>query len=532
MRELFRTNEIPVPLPVHIPEAKTRVQDYSQEYVNSVEVGLDDAIARQVKQLAAEQKKSANVFDTGRGRLVTGSLGGKPFRERRFRNRVDTLKDLSESAIPSRAINVIRGGIGNLAYAVRPTNVDLKPGEIAAYEKSIATVRSVIDNPNATDDDFISFIGQIVEDIQVFDAGVWEYVERPEFTNEYLALEVVPGYTIAQTLAWSGNPDEIRWVQIIDSRTHVNFADKDLEYLMSRKRSWSPFGFSSLETAMEILEAFFHVSSFQRATASEAFPPFLVWLGDNIGDGEMRQMRAFWDQELKGRGTPAFWANTGKPEVIRMKPHTDDGLFLKYTELLIRVLAFCFNLKPQDFGIERDVNRSTAQVAQSASVEEAIKPIAQMIAAKMNRKVLPKIAQVSGDQKILDLEFFWGNIDPRDDEQESTIVRGFIEYDIMKMDEARARIDLPPLANGIGQLTLTAYRELVKFNPELAVDDATRELLFPEQDPVEQAMLEELREEAALSKEEKALKDLTEQVLADNEGDSTSSVPGNEDNTS
>jgi len=532
MRELFRSEEVSAVIGApRIPEDKTKVEDYSDEYVASQEITIENAIARQAGILEAAEKKGVSFFETGRS--VSGALNnGTTFHERRFKNRVEKLKNLSESSIPSRAINIIRGGIGNLEYAVRPKDPNLRPSEISTFEESIKKVRNVIDNPNATDDDLNSFLGQIVEDIQVFDAGCWEYVEKPEFTNPFLALEVVPGYTISQALDWKGDPDAIRWAQVVNGQAKVFFKDKELEYLMSRKRSWSPFGYSNLESAMEILEAFFSVSAFQRATASEAFPPFLVWLGENIGDGEMRQMRAFWDMELKGRGTPAFWANTGKPEVISLKPHTDDGLFLRYTELLIRVLAFCFNLKPQDFGIERDVNRSTAQVAQSASVEEAIKPIASMIAAKFNTKVLPRIAEMSDDKKILELEFFWGNIDPRDDKQESEIVRGYTQDDLMKMDEARARMDLPPLPNGVGQLTITAYRILVKFNPELAVDDATRDLLFPEQEEAEAAVLEELREDAALSEEEKALKDITEQLLVQNEPDAPTGASSGAGDTS
>jgi len=476
MKELFRTTHSNAPKFI-LPEAKTRPEDYPPEYVEQMGIDLDEAIARQAAKLSAETRKSVNLFETGRS--VAGS-GGQKFTQRRFKNRVSTLKNLSESAIPSRAISIVRGGIGNLEYIIRPKNSNLKPTEVAAYEKSIQTVRKVIDTPNATDDNLSAFLGQIVEDILVFDAGCFEYVPKPKFSNGILSLEVVPGYSIAQSGVWQGDPKAIRWAQVVEGVPRVHFRDEQLEYIMMRKRSWTPHGFSKLETAMEILDAFFSVSSFQRATASEAFPPFLVWLGDNVGDAEMRQMRSFWDMELKGRGTPAFWANTGKPEVISLKPHTDDGLFLKYTELLIRVIAFVFDLKPQDFGIERDVNRSTAEVAQSASVAEAVKPLAQMIAAKCNTRVLPKIAEITGDEKILELEFFWSNVDPRDLKQESEIIRGNTEHDILKMDEARAMLDLPPLPNGIGQLSLSAYREVVKFNPELAVDEVTRKLLFGE----------------------------------------------------
>jgi len=495
-----------------VPEAKTLPQDYSPGYVDSQSMALDDAIAAQLKNLEANQKKTINFFETGRV-VPGGSAGKKKFQERRFSSRVATLKNLSESSIPSRAINMLRGGIANLEFAVRPKDNTLKPTEQKAFAKSIDTVRKVIENPNATDDDLNSFLGQVIEDIVVFDAGCWEYVENPLYGNNVLGLEVVPGHTISQVAGWDGDPDEIRWGQLVGGIVKIPLRNKDLEYIMSRKRSWSMYGYSNLETAIEILEAFFNVSSFQRATASEAFPPFLVWLGENMGQPEMNRMRTFWDMELKGRGTPGFWANTGKPEVISMKPHADDGLFLKYTELLIRILAFCFNLKPQDFGIERDVNRSTASIAQSASVNEAIKPLAKILQARMNTKVLPRIAEITGNDQIKLLEFFWVNIDPRDEKQNSDIIREEFKADILKLDEARAMLDLPPMPNGIGQMTFSGYSEIIRYNPELSVDGETKNLLFPPSSPVTDAALEKLREDAALSEEEKALEDITEEIL-------------------
>lgn len=512
MRYLFKSPQKNNQVDYIVPQAKDRPQDYSQEYVNSQSISIEDAIAAQIKNLEANQRQSINFFETGRT-VPGGGAGKKTFKERRFASRVETLKNLSESAIPSRAINILRGGIANLDFAIRPKDNSLKPSEIKEYEKSIATVRKVLQNPNGTDDDFNSFMGQIIEDIVVFDAGCWEYVEKPLYSNGILGLEVVPGYTISQAVGWSGDPEDYRWGQLSGGIVKVPLRDKDIEYIMSRKRSWGLYGYSNLEAAMEILEAWFNVSSFQRATASEAFPPFLVWLGDNMGQAEMNRMRTFWDQELKGRGTPGFWANTGKPEVIPMKPTADDGLFLKYTEMLIRVIAFCFNLKPQDFGIERDINRSQGEVSATASVNEAIKPPAMTIQARFNSKTLPRIAEVTGDEKIRNLEFYWLNIDPRDEKSESERIRELFKADLLKLDEARAEMDYPPMPNGIGQFTFSGYTDIVRFNPELSVDSETKKTLFPESTPATDATLEELREDAALSEEEKALKDVTEQIL-------------------
>ena len=79
--------------------------------------------------------------------------------------------------------------------------------------------------------------------------------------------------------------------------------------------------------------------------------------------------------------------------------------------------------------------------------------------------------------------------------------------------------DLPPMPNGIGQMTFSGYSEIIRYNPELSVDGETKSLLFPQSNPVTDATLNELREDAALSEEEKVLKDITEEILNSTEPD-------------
>lgn len=475
MRYLFKSPPKENNSAIAYPQSKDRPQDWPAAYVNSQQMTLEEALAHQFNTLEANQRKSGNLFETGSP--VWGYAGKKGYRKRHFATKIDTLKNLSQSSIPSRAISILRNGISNLDFSIRPKDNKLSPTEQKEYESSISIARRVIENPNGTDDDFSSFLGQIIEDIVVFDAGCWEYVEHPLYSNGVLGLEVVPGCTISQNENWDGDPEKIRWAQSLGTGNEIQLLDKDLEYLMARKRSWSLYGYSKLETAMEILDSFFRVSSFQRETASEAFPSFLLWLGENMAPADVNRMRAFWNMELTGRGTPGFWANTEKPEVVNLKTQSDDGLFLRYTELLIRVVAFCFDLKPQDFGLERDVNRSTAESSRSASVDEALKPMAKMIAARMNVKVLPRIALIVNDPKISLLKFSWIGIDPRDEKQESEIVREEFKADLITLDEARARKDLPPIANGMGQFTYTAYTETVKFDPELLLSPDAKDLI-------------------------------------------------------
>lgn len=437
---------------------------------------------RELLNFTADKRRSEGnsdaVFTFEFGKTGKGFLGRRPLRT------AESLKRLANSALPSRAIRLIRDGTSMLDWGVRPKQ-NLPQSELERFQPSIDLVRAVLENPNPVDDDFFSFMSPVVEDVLVFDAGVWEYVERPDFiiNNEILALYSIPGHTLAVNPRWDGNPNTIRWRQVVGKMP--SFLDRDIEYIMQRKRTYSPFGFSPLETAVEVMEAWLALASYQRSVGSNAFPSIMLYLGDRVTTQQAAAMRMYWQMELEGRGSPGMWGNTGKPEVLKLKPVEDTGLYLRYQEMLVRTLAFTFGLKPQDFGMERDVNRSTSLVAQQQSIQEARRPLAMLIANKINCRILPRIAELTKDPLILQLKFFWAGIDPVNKKIDADIDNIYLKHDALKIDEVRARLDLPPLANNIGQLTPSAAKELFKVDPTV--------LLTENGEPMAEALLK-LRE--------------------------------------
>lgn len=388
---------------------------------------------------------------------------------RKTKRSVEQLKLFSESALPSRAITLIRDLITQLDYDIKPKS---KKNELD--DAVVMRIQSVFDNPNASDNDLQSFLGPVIEDILVFDAGCWENVESPDFIqgNDLLGLEVISGYTMKQNLQWKGNPLENRWRQEVIGfvGNSPEFLDWQIEYVMHRKRSWNPFGLSCLETACEIMDAWLNVSTYQKDIASNAYPAFMFYLGSDFSmeSPNFQIFKTYWEQELVGRGMPGMFGGFGDkaPEAIQLKAAGDDGLYLKYQEMLVRVLAFCFGLKPQDFGLERDVNRSQGEVSQSASIREAAKPLAMLIERKFNQRTIPLISKAANDPKILDYKFCWDDLEYEDEQFELLKRRAEMQDDLKTLDEGRAEIGLEPMPNGLGELTLSAYRELIKIDPQ------------------------------------------------------------------
>jgi hypothetical protein len=416
-----------------------------------------------IPELEAEDRRSTSQTDSAF--TFSMSSGRNEWRERRLERNTERLKRLSESSLPSRAIMLIRNGISGLTYGLQPrSNVPLD--ERDSFRKETDIIRDIIEHPNPEDDDFYTFIGQIVEDLLCFDAGVWEYVEHPSFIekNDIIAMFPVPGHTIAKNIRWKGDPDKIRWQQTVGNEN--KFKDSQIEYLMQRKRSFTPFGYSPLEVTIEIMDSWLNLTSYQRQVASNAYPRTMFYLGDDTTHDQALVMRAYWASELEGKGRPGIWGNTGKPEAIDLKPAGDEGLYLKYQEMLVRTLAFTFGLKPQDFGLERDVNRSTSVVSQIASVEEARKPIARLIASKLNARLIPRVAQLTNNPKISLMEFFWIGMDPRQEKIDAEINEIYLKRDVKTIDDVRQELDLAPLPGGLGKFPPSVLKEMAKTNSE------------------------------------------------------------------
>mgnify|MGYP001563596473 FL=1 len=402
----------------------------------------------QVNRLeAAERVTTPNM-------LIMGGMGGQTYR-RRLNRDWKTLLRLSESPIPSRAISLIRDKIMALEYVIQP-----KPSlESEDFSEEIDTILSVLDNPNTDDEDWSTFIGKIVEDQLVFDAGAWEYVENPAFIedNEILALESLPGFTIERVKDWSGDPKKPKWVQSLPGVDSIPLLDKQIELLTHRKRTSQVYGFSPLETAIGLMDAWLSLASYQSQVASDAYPAVILSLGETVTEEQIKGFRMYWDQELRGVGRPGIIGNMKNPEAIQMKAISDEGLYPKYYETLIRTLAFTFKLKPQDFGIERDVNRNQGENSQKATTDEAVKPYALLIKRRVNNRVIPRIAQITNNPRIKDLMFDYPNVDPWDALERAKIREIDMKHDVLTIDEARLERGLRKREDGLGDLTWNQY---------------------------------------------------------------------------
>ena len=87
---------------------------------------------------------------------------------------------------------------------------------------------------------------------------------------------------------------------------------------------------------------------------------YALWLQDLTPEHHERLIR-WWQDEIEGTGKVPILSVESKPEVLRFGGGTDADLRLQWQEFLLRVIADAFDLPPFYLGVERDVNRSTAE---------------------------------------------------------------------------------------------------------------------------------------------------------------------------
>ncbi len=371
---------------------------------------------------------------------------------RKLRRDWRTLLKLSESPVPSRAITLICDKVSSLEYSIAPAPAFADNG--VDYTQQIDTVRRVLDNPNIEDEDWPTMIRQVVEDMLVFDFGCWEYIESPSpapLPNNLLSLVPVPGWSIERTIAWNGEPDKPRWLQV-GANTNLPLLNSQIEAIIMRRRTSVSYGLSPMEVTIGLMDAYLKLGSYQANVASEAYPAFMISLGETTNQGLVDQVRAYWERELQGRSTPGVIGGFTAPSAIQTKAITDDGLYLKYWEVLIRILSFSFKLKPQDFNIERDVNRGQGELSQAASIEEAVKPYAIAIAGRVTRRVIPRIAELAGDPQILELTYEYLNIDPWDEMEQTNLATKQWQTNGITHDEYRQALGYEACEDGTGDM--------------------------------------------------------------------------------
>jgi Phage portal protein len=378
------------------------------------------------------------------------------------------LRMFSHTPMARRAINAIKNPISMLDWEVRPLKgID----ENSELNRQIEAVTTSLASPN-NDDSFASLIEQTVEDYLIGAAAIEMQVSGDD--DRPLWLFPVDGLSIQLYTAWSGDPKEIRYAQSAGYASAFgggkvcDLRNDELIYIRPNQSTATPFGRGQLEIAFDTITQLLGIGQFAGRLAANARPSIMLDLGAAVPSDKLVQFRKYWTDEIEGRGimpiTSFGTSNNpndkapGGVNVMRLFPEGDKALYLEYQEWLVRLLGASFDLSPQNFGIERDVNRNTSEVAEDRDWDQAIKPCASKIASHLTREA------IHGRLGFSQIEFAFVGLDREDEKATSEIYQ--IEYtnNAITPNEHREKRGLPPLDNQWG--------DMVKADVEVAMNAA------------------------------------------------------------
>jgi hypothetical protein len=354
------------------------------------------------------------------------------------------LRQFSRTVHARRAINRIKNIIAGLEWEIVPkAGVDLS----RELQGQIDVVTACFQHPNR-DDSFQTLIEQVIEDYLICGAGAIE----PEVGGDPvrpLWMWPVDALSIQVYAAWTGDKNEARYLQTygngnIGGQQGIPLRNDQLIYIRKDPNTDNPFGNGCLETAFNSINRQLAAADYAGNVAGNGQPEnMLQFMGaDPV---TLDRMRDWWRNEIEGQGqTPLVGGDEIK--VHKLRGGNDDALFIKYQELLIREIATAFELSPQNFGVEADVNRSTSEVSEDRDWSGIIIPTARNLASYLTREAIDRKLGFS------QIKFKWLGIDRDDEELLANIHETYWNCSALTPDEIREKLGLPPLESKWGSM--------------------------------------------------------------------------------
>lgn len=307
------------------------------------------------------------------------------------------------------------------------------------------------------------FLSRILEDIVVGGFGAAE-IRRTFYPFKPFNFFSTDGQSLNINSLWNGDPDDIRYEQVIgynnssitqlNSFPSVKLSDEELMYCMLNPRSNTPFGFGYIETAYMLINAWIGAFSFAEKKASNAIPNKMIFLGEGIDPSYVEIFRHYWRNEIEGQGETPIIGGGKAPSTLDLGQSGEDQLWIKWQEFLIRLIAIATNQSPMSLGLERDVNRSTAE-SSTQKDWQIVEPVAQIIADHITHDILRKnFGNIHF--RYRGLKFKWIIKNPDEKRHAETLMIQW-SMNAVTVNELRKIYMRPPLPEPQGSMTKTAF---------------------------------------------------------------------------
>ncbi len=356
------------------------------------------------------------------------------------------LRRFAETPVARRAINCIKDRIACMDWRIEAkeawimhrnpahddeTVMNGPPIDLAPVEERAAELTRTLAEPNAVDS-FRTLIEQVIEDLLVTGCGALE-MESTADGDRLLRLWPVDGASVQVNAEWSGDAGAPRFGQVtgrVGTEAVVPLRDDELMYVRLNPRTHSVFGLGKLEVAFESINQFLQAHRYASRIASNGVTQYALWLKDRTPEQQERLTR-WWQEEIEGSGSVPVLSTEEQPQVLRLAAGTDAELRLGWQEFLLQMIANAFDLPAMMLGVSHDVNRSTAEELAQEAFQNAVVPLAKLIAEHITRDVIAKKLGWS------DLRFVWSDLESKDPVAEVDMQVKLLAAGVLTVDEVR-----------------------------------------------------------------------------------------------
>lgn len=372
------------------------------------------------------------------------------------------LRYFARTPVARRAINTIKNPIKNMEWAIVPKRGITENREI---KRQIAQMTACFCAPN-TDDSFGTMIEKIVEDYLVASAGCFEQQVDSENQLHPLWMWPVDSQSIQIYPLWQPGTDEPRYRQTLGTGTvslesaSIQLRDDELVYIAPNPSTNTPYGYGPLEITATMINRALGAAEFAGNVASNAQPANLLWLGD-VDDGDIQTFRQYWKNEVEGQGMTPLIGGPNEPAAVRLTGADDAGLYLKWQEFLVRMIATGFDLSVTNFNVgDGAANKDNTDSAAERDWETAVKPMAMTLADYVNRK------SIMGRLGYTQIEFQFVGLDREEEEAQADIHEKQYQNNIITPNEARAQLGM--------ELSDNPYADMLYADVQVAIGEARR----------------------------------------------------------
>lgn len=310
------------------------------------------------------------------------------------------------------AINIRRDQLASADWGIVPYDKE-RP-----FDKGLAQqIRDLLDNPNRKLVSFHSFAQELVEDLLVLDAGVFEKVRNPK--GEIAELWTIPGEYVWVDATWDGtDPDRPRYYYVPDGVIRASYRNEDLVYMLNNPRTISAVGISPIEVLREVLDAELRALRYNRRIMSNAPPEGVLNLGENARPEDVEKFESKWYSRTAGTGGMSVVGGYRNLSWMPFRAANRDMQFAEWVELLIRCIAVVYGLSPMDLGITYDVNRSTAEQQTENTQDRGLRPLLDLFQRYITKEVVWDYG-FGGPEN--NLAFRFGSLNLRESQQKAAI---------------------------------------------------------------------------------------------------------------